>query len=80
MLFILKGKVSQHRNWMTRSYAVAMVFPEARFVSSLLGYDDSISETIVSMCVAFALLFADVIIHWQDRVDTRAVPAHATTR
>jgi uncharacterized membrane protein len=70
MLFILKGNVSQHRNWMTRSYAVAIVFLEVRFVSGLLGYDDSATagETIVWMCVAFSLLFADLVIHWQDLV------------
>src|SRR5215475_13065430 len=59
MLFILRGNVSQHRNWMTRSYAVAIVFLEVRFASGILGYDDSVSagETIVWMCVAFSLLF-----------------------
>ncbi len=28
--FILKGNVTQHRNWMTRSYAVTLVFLEGR--------------------------------------------------
>jgi|SRR5215467_533363 len=82
MLFILRGNVSQHRNWMTRSYAVAIVFLEVRFVSGILGYDDSVSagETIVWMCVAFSLLFADLIIHWQDLMRTRPAPARATVR
>jgi uncharacterized membrane protein len=76
LLFILKGNISQHRNWMTRSYAVAIVFLEVRFVSGVLGYDDSTSagETIVWMCVAFSLLFADLVIHSQD-LFRRAAPA-----
>ena len=77
MIFILRGNVQQHRNWMTRSYAVAIVFLEVRFVSGLLGYDDSVSagETIVWMCVAFSLLFADLVIHWQDFLRSRPVQA-----
>jgi len=76
MIFILRGNIQQHRNWMTRSYAVAIVFLEVRFVSGLLGYDDNVSagETIVWMCVAFSLLFADLVIHWQDFL--RPAPAH----
>lgn len=79
LFFILRGNVTQHRNWMTRSYAVAIVFLEVRFVSGILGYDESVAigETIVWMCVAFSLLFADLVIHWQDLTRARAVPARA---
>lgn len=79
LFFILRGNVAQHRNWMTRSYAVAIVFLEVRFVSGILGYDDSASagETIVWMCVAFSLLFADLVIHWQDLSRSRPVPVRA---
>ena len=82
LLFILKGNLTQHRNWMTRSYAVAIVFLEVRFVSGLLGYDDSASagETIVWMCVAFSLLFADLILHWQDLVRSRPAQAKIAIR
>jgi uncharacterized membrane protein len=68
MYFILKGKVQLHRQWMTRSFAVAIVFLEVRVVSGVFGFDDSASagETIVWMCVAFSLLFADFVLQWQD--------------
>jgi hypothetical protein len=33
MAFILNGKVQQGRYWMTRSFAVAIVFLEVRFVA-----------------------------------------------
>ena len=32
LVFILKGKVQQHRQWMTRSFAVALVFLEVRVI------------------------------------------------
>ncbi len=32
MVFILKGKVQEHRQWMTRSFAVALVFLEVRVI------------------------------------------------
>ncbi len=68
LFFILKGKVQQHRQWMTRSYAVAIVFLEVRVVSGIFGFDDNAaaSETIVWMCVALSLLFADIVLQWQD--------------
>jgi uncharacterized membrane protein len=77
LFFILKGKVQQHRQWMTRSYAVAIVFLEVRVVSGVLGFDESIAagETIVWMCVAFSLLFADLVLQWQDFARARNVPA-----
>ena len=49
LYFILNRKIQQHRQWMTRSYAVALVFFEVRLISGILGLDDSetASETIV---------------------------------
>ena len=35
--FILKGKVQQHRQWMTRSCAVAFVFLEVRVILGVTG-------------------------------------------
>lgn len=78
VFFILKGRVQQHRQWMIRSYAIAIVFLEVRVVSGVFGFDDSLkaAETIVWMCVAFSLLFADLVIQWPDLV-RRNVPARA---
>lgn len=81
IFFILKGKVQLHRQWMTRSFAVAIVFLEVRFVSGVMGWDNSgqaVSETIVWMCVAFSLLFADFILQWQDFSLARPAPAKLT--
>jgi uncharacterized membrane protein len=50
MAFILKGKVQQHRQWMTRSFAVALVFLEVRVIGGVGGWenlDAHVNETIV---------------------------------
>jgi uncharacterized membrane protein len=78
MYFILHGKVQLHRQWMTRSFAVAIVFLEVRVVMGITGWEgrgQSVTETVVWMCVAFSLLFADFILQWQDFKASRTVPA-----
>jgi hypothetical protein len=39
--FILKGRVQPHRQWMTRSFAVALVFLEGRVISGITGMGES---------------------------------------
>jgi uncharacterized membrane protein len=66
--FILKGKVQQHRQWMTRSFAVALVFLEVRVIGGLTGLDNNPAaiETIVWSCVALSLLAADIVLQVQE--------------
>jgi uncharacterized membrane protein len=77
--FALKRKIPQHRQWMTRSYAVAIVFLEVRVISGLGGWDQNIAalETIVWVCLALSLLFADIVLQLQDLQRTRPVIAKA---
>jgi uncharacterized membrane protein len=86
--FALKGRIRQHREWMTRSYAVALVFFEGRVISGLTGLDNDVvlSQAIIWSCMAFALLFADVANHWSDiraaavgRTDRSAVAVRVTS-
>ena len=82
LVFILNGKVQQHRQWMTRSFAVAIVFLEVRVIGGVTGWDNlgiAVTETIVWSCLAFAILFADLVLQWQDLHRTRSVPAWAKT-
>jgi uncharacterized membrane protein len=76
LAFALKRKIPQHRQWMTRSYAVAIVFLEVRVVAGLGGWDASNTamETIVWTCIALSLLFADIVIQWQDLRPVRPAP------
>ena len=69
LVFILKGKVQEHRQWMTRSFAVALVFLEVRVIGGVGGWetlDIHANETIVWICLAFSILSADLVLQWQE--------------
>jgi len=76
LTFILKGNITQHRNWMTRSYAVTLVFLGGRFFSGITHQDanEPMSLAIIWACLAFSLLIADVGIHLQDLRRKRPAP------
>jgi uncharacterized membrane protein len=73
--FILNGKVQQHRQWMTRSFAVALVFLEVRVVAGVTGWEKipGAIETIVWSCLAFSLLSADIVLQVQELRRSRPV-------
>ena len=83
MAFILEGKVQEHREWMTRSFAVALVFLEGRVIGGLTGWEDlsiHATETIVWVCLAFSILFADLALQWQKLASSSpAVQRHSST-
>ena len=76
--FILKGKVQLHRQWMTRSLAVALVFLEVRVILGVTGWEKlgpAAVEATVWVCVAFAVLAADIVIQSQELRRSRPAPA-----
>jgi uncharacterized membrane protein len=77
LAFILKGQVQQHRQWMTRSFACALIFLEVRFISGVFNLDDvsGVAEIIVWSCVAAAVPLADLVVYWQEIIRTRSVSA-----
>ncbi|SPE27208.1 conserved membrane hypothetical protein [Acidobacteriia bacterium SbA2] len=78
LVFILKGKVQEHRQWMTRSFAVALVFLEGRVIGGVTGWENldiHASETIVWACLAFSILSADLVLQWQ-----QLRPSHSAVR
>lgn len=81
LYFIRNRKIQQHRQWMTRSYAVALVFFEVRLISGIFGLDDSntASEIIVWTCVALAIPLADVVLQLQEFLRTRSQAQRART-
>jgi uncharacterized membrane protein len=83
MVFILKGKVQEHRQWMTRSFAVAIVFLEVRVIGGVGGWENldvHANETIVWACLAFSILSADLVLQWQQvRPSPSAVRRHSRT-
>ncbi|HEX3703929.1 MAG TPA: DUF2306 domain-containing protein [Vicinamibacterales bacterium] len=77
LYFALKRKITPHRQWMTRSYAVALVFFEGRMVLGVTGLESMGSEMVQAViwtCLAFAFLFADIANQWSDFGSLR-VPA-----
>jgi len=69
LAFILQGKVQQHRQWMTRSFAVALVFLEVRVILGVTGWDalgPAAITTTVWACNAFSIPLADIVLQWQD--------------
>jgi uncharacterized membrane protein len=77
MAFILRGKVQQHRQWMTRSFACALIFLEVRAVLGVFRIPERFSEIVVWCCVAAAYPIADFALQMQELYRTRPAPARA---
>jgi uncharacterized membrane protein len=68
-LLIRQGKVAQHRVWMTRSFAVALVFVEVRVIAGITGWEKlgpTAIETIVWSCLAFSVFLGDLVLQIQE--------------
>lgn len=80
LIFILKRNVTQHRNWMTRSYAVTLVFLGGRFFGGIARQDanEPMSLAIIWSCLALSLLIADVGIHLQELMRKKPAAKTAT--
>ncbi len=68
-LFAYKRKIALHRQWVTRSYAIALVFIAGRFVLGVTGWEAlgvEIAQAIIWSCLALSVPLADVAIHWKE--------------
>jgi len=76
-LFAIRRRITQHRQWMTRSYAVALVFFEGRLVGGLLGIDTNVNATMAAIwsCLALSMLFAELANSFYDIKVNLRVPA-----
>lgn len=80
LAFIRKGKVQQHRQWMTRSFAVALIFLEVRVILGVTGLEHlgpTVVETVVWLCNVFAILLADLALQWQELWKSRTALSKA---
>lgn len=78
--FILQRKIQQHRQWMTRSYAVALIFLEVRVILGLTGLErlgPHAVETVVWCCVGFSILAGDIVLQVQESLRMRRAPVRA---
>jgi hypothetical protein len=81
LAFILKGKVQQHRQWMTRSFGTGpLIFLEVRVIGGLTGWENlgpHVNEIIVWACTASSLLIADLVLQAEELYRTRSIRAKA---
>ena len=67
---ILKGKIQQHRQWMTRSFVVGpFMFITPRVILGVTGLENlglAAIETTLWVCLAFSILLADIVLQWQE--------------
>jgi predicted membrane protein DUF2306 len=69
LLFAVRRKIALHRQWATRSYAIALVFIAGRFVMGITGWEQlgvEIVQAIIWSCLALSMVFADISIHWRE--------------
>lgn len=80
-LFAYKRKIALHRQWVTRSYAVALVFIAGRFVLGVSGWEQlgvEIAQAIIWACLALSVPIADIANNWLEM--RAALSAEARSR
>src|SRR5215204_6036183 len=83
LLFAVKRKIALHRQWATRSYAIALVFIMGRFVMGVTGWElmgIEMVQAIIWSCLALSVPVADVSLHWKEiraALSVRTKPAVA---
>jgi uncharacterized membrane protein len=70
---IRSRRIEDHRQWMTRSFAMAMVFFEVRVIGGLTGWDDTpaTDEIVVWTCVALGYPVADTVLQIERWLQSR---------
>jgi uncharacterized membrane protein YozB (DUF420 family) len=71
---IRNGKLEQHRQWMTRSLSIALIFVTDRVVGGLTGWDqDPLTDTTTAwICLALAFPLADTALLVEDLLRSRS--------
>src|SRR5690349_2498852 len=76
-VFAVRRKIALHRQWATRSYALALVFIAGRFVMGITGWETlgiEIVQAIIWGCLALAVPLADLSLNWRELRSTATVP------
>ena len=76
---IRSRRIEPHRQWMSRSLAMALVFLEVRVIEGLTGWETlgpAVDATVVWTCVALGYPLADTVLHIQEilRARNRVTP------
>src|SRR4029453_13741261 len=76
--FAKKRKIAVHRQWATRSYAVALTFIFGRFIMGVTGLEThgvEMVQAIIWSYLALSLVFADISLHWREIRSAVSSPA-----
>ena len=68
-VFAVRRKIALHRQWATRSYAVALVFIGGRFVLGVTGWETlgiEMVQAIIWSCLVLAVPLADLSLNWRE--------------
>jgi hypothetical protein len=74
-VFAYRRKIALHRQWATRSYAIALVFIAGRFVLGITGWETlgvEIVQAIIWGCLALAVPLADISLNWRELRNVQA--------
>jgi hypothetical protein len=76
-VFAVRRKIALHRQWATRSYAVALVFIAGRFVMGITGWETlgvEIVQAIIWSCLVLAVPLADLSLNWRELRNVSSLP------
>jgi hypothetical protein len=80
LIFARRRRLTLHRQWMTRSYAVALVFFEGRMILGVTGLETQgveIVQAVIWTCLALSVPVADVVNDWAELRRTATAPARS---
>jgi len=77
LIMIRSGRMQQHRQWMTRSFACALIFLEARVILVTFHVPEAAVETVVWACVAAAFPLADLVLQIDELLRQKALTVRA---
>jgi uncharacterized membrane protein len=77
LYFVRQGKIQQHRQWMIRSFAVALVFLEVRAIAIFFNLPPQQIETVVWCGLVAAYPIADLVMQADESLRRRARRAMA---
>ena len=74
LIMIRSGRMQQHRQWMTRSFACALIFLEVRVVAVIFQLPETALEAVVWSGVAAAFPLADLVLQVDELRRQKARP------
>jgi hypothetical protein len=80
-VFAFRRKIALHRQWATRSYALALVFIGGRFFLGVTGWETlgvEIVQAVIWSCLALAVPVADFTLNWRELRSRSAASVRAT--